>query len=210
MRKLSTVTPSSGPDASAVVTTNNANILPSLPTSTPRLDSLSKYNKYIIGGASTIAFVSMLYTVRQQTKGRMRIPLQELLENPAAAAANPKLAAYAFAGRAFSTATILVASGGLMVTMGVASILQVNSLKEFSEKLTTLAHERLPQLQGIKSPGASQGEDDGVMDADTYDFLKEVQHELKKERNSPPSETTSQRIVSDTLRESLGPFKPNR
>ena len=59
----------------------------------------------------------------------MRIPLQELIDNPIAAAANPKLAAYAFAGRAFATATVLVASGGLMLTMGVASILQVDNVR---------------------------------------------------------------------------------
>lgn len=85
--------------------------------------------RYILGAASIAAFSSMIYTIRQRTKGKMKIPLQELLDNPAAAAANPKLAAYMFAGRAFGTATVLVVTGTVGLAMTVASVMGINNVR---------------------------------------------------------------------------------
>ncbi|TPX37070.1 hypothetical protein SmJEL517_g00936 [Synchytrium microbalum] len=169
-------------------------------------DGFAPYNKYIVGGASLTAFCTMLYTVRMQTKGKMRMPLQELLDNPIAAAANPKLAAYAFAGRAFATASVLVGSGTLAFTMGLASLMGVNSLKEFSTKLRSLATENLPVLRGSTHEAESSG--DSVMDKDTYEFLKEVQDDMRNDRINPQPETLSKRVITHDLRESFGVGNP--
>jgi hypothetical protein len=59
----------------------------------------------------------------------MDIPLAELLESPEARAANPKLAAYMFAGRAFILGTGLAVTGTLAITMGVASAMGVNNVR---------------------------------------------------------------------------------
>ncbi|KAJ3053218.1 hypothetical protein HK097_004770 [Rhizophlyctis rosea] len=161
--------------------------------------ALHKYNKYIIGAASVGAFGSMIYTIRQRTKGKMKMPLAELLENPQAAAANPKLTAYIFAGRAFTTATLLVLTGTLGLGMGVASIMGVNNLREFSVKMRQYASTAFPKLRGAPE------DHDSKFDQDTYDFLKEVSADAEREeREGEWTENHSHAIIGGRVRGAMG------
>ena len=70
--QLSNSTPSSNPEAKSTLghSISNTVSVSTASTSDESLDTLSsRYNKYIIGSASAVAFGSMLYTIRQQTKG---------------------------------------------------------------------------------------------------------------------------------------------
>ncbi|KND00105.1 uncharacterized protein SPPG_04447 [Spizellomyces punctatus DAOM BR117] len=193
--------------------------VPSSPSITASVESVSKstpveptvvpesgtgfmrYNKYIIGAASIAAFSSMMYTIHQRTKGKMRIPLQELIDNPAAAAANPKLAAYMFAGRAFGTATILVLTGTAGVAMTVASVMDVNNLKEFSIRMREIMAARFPRLKG------SDEEQDKKFDPATYEFLKEVADDVEREEQEGEwREGPGHAIIGSRVRRELGPL----
>ncbi|RKO90930.1 hypothetical protein BDK51DRAFT_25803 [Blyttiomyces helicus] len=161
------------------------------------------YNKYIVGAASLTAFGSLIYTIRQRTTGKMKMPLEELMTNPAAAAANPKLAAYMFAGRAFGTATILVATGTMALTMGVASLMGVNNLREFSTKMRELTSStRLRRTDPMLT-----GDQKEPFDNDVYELLKEVSADAAQD---PVPETETQARLSGIVRKTLGDFAPRR
>ncbi|KAJ3282006.1 hypothetical protein HK104_011153 [Borealophlyctis nickersoniae] len=130
--------------------------------------------------------------------GRMKIPLAELMEDPAAAAANPKLAAYAFAGRAFTTATLLVGTGSLAIGMGIASVMGVNNWKEFSERMREYSQSAFPSLR--RSDPASDAESD----SDTAEFMKEVSADLEREREEGAwKETGGHAIIGQGVRKTL-------
>ncbi|KAJ3099762.1 hypothetical protein HDU97_002788 [Phlyctochytrium planicorne] len=164
-------------------------------TTAPSTD-LHKYNKYIIGAASLTAFSTMLYTIQQRTKGRMQIPINELLNNnPQARAANPKLAAYMFAGRAFVIGTGLMLTGTIALGMGVATVMQVNTLQEFSQKLTSYTRSRFPGLKGNYP-----ADHDEVIDDAAYEFLKEFRDEARKEEREGPMQDN---VTTKTVKEAL-------
>ncbi|TPX61669.1 hypothetical protein PhCBS80983_g01011 [Powellomyces hirtus] len=164
-------------------------------------DAYSPYNKYILGAASVGAFSALMYTIRMRTKGKMAVPLQELMDSPAGRAANPKLAAYMFAGRAFGTATILVLTGTVGATMAVASIMGVNSLKEFSMRMQQITASYLPNLK------RSNQEDDSKFDPDAYAFLKEVSEDAaREEREGEWKESAAHAIIGNRVRHEIGPF----
>ncbi|KAJ3041657.1 hypothetical protein HDV00_008934 [Rhizophlyctis rosea] len=174
---------------------------PKAPLSSTVDFALHKYNKYILGAASVTAFGSMIYTIRQRTKGNMKLPLSELLENPAAAAANPKLTAYVFAGRAFTTATTLVLTGTLALGMGVASVMGVNNLQEFSSKMREYASTAFPKLRGAPE------DHDQKFDNDYYEFLKEVaSDEERREKDGDWQESRMHSIIGERVREPLRGF----
>ncbi|KAI8823964.1 uncharacterized protein EV422DRAFT_617713 [Fimicolochytrium jonesii] len=194
--------------ATATPSTTSPAVQPK-PTRTPTLSSdgtfpqqtsdYTKYNKYIIGTAAIGSFSTLLYTVHQRTKGRMRVPLQEFLDNPAARAANPKLAAYVFAGRAFGTATVLVVTGTVGLTMAVASIMGVNNMREFSFRMRDIMASTFPQLK------RSDENADIKFDADTYEFLKEVSADAEREeREGAWRESSSHAIIGGRVRNELG------
>ncbi|KAI9207418.1 uncharacterized protein BJ171DRAFT_492678 [Polychytrium aggregatum] len=162
-------------------------------------DEWYKYNKYILGGASIIGFGSLIYTIRERTKGRLQIPLDELLNrDPTARAANPKLAAYMFAGRAFGTATLLMLTGTCALTMGVASWMQVNSLKEFSEKAKAKSRELFPKLY-------QSNRDDGKFDQAAHEFLTELREDFRREREGEGyQQTEASTIISKHVKDKLG------
>ncbi|KAJ3297010.1 hypothetical protein HK104_000979 [Borealophlyctis nickersoniae] len=140
----------------------------------------------------------MLYNIRQRSKGKMKIELAELMEDRAAAAANPKLAAYIFAGRSFTTATWLVATGSLAAGMGIACLMGVNNLKEFSGKMREYAQAVLPFLRRTDATS------DARFDPDTVEFLREVAADLKREREEGPwRETGGHAIIGQGLRNTL-------
>ncbi|KAJ3183971.1 hypothetical protein HDU85_001822 [Gaertneriomyces sp. JEL0708] len=172
------------------------------PTSGPTLFAdFSQYNKYIIGTASLTAFGSMLYTVRRRTRGEIKMPLQELFSNPAAAAANPKLTAYIFAGRAFTTATLITVTGFIGVTMAVASAMQVNNLKEFSVRMREIVTTRFPQLRGA-DPDA-----DSKFDPAYHEFLQFVSDDAAKEEEEGAwRENAGHAIIGNRVRHELGPL----
>ncbi|KAJ3092066.1 hypothetical protein HK102_011131 [Quaeritorhiza haematococci] len=161
----------------------------------------NKYNKYVLGAASLGSFAAMVYTIRQRTKGRMRVPLQELLENPTLAAQNPKLTAYMYAGRAFMTATFLTVTGTLALGMGIASVMGVNNLKEFSQTARSWSTSQFPQLNA--SAGVSQGEDGERFDEPTREFLQEIDAELAK---GPTEEGPGYRFIKARVARELGPL----
>ncbi|KAI9104498.1 hypothetical protein DFS34DRAFT_690783 [Phlyctochytrium arcticum] len=203
-RKMPAVAPilKSSQDKQSLVTTTPPTVLS--PPKTDGID-LMDYNKYIIGAASIFAFSTMLYTIRQRTKGHTRMPLQELLENPAAAAANPKLVAYVYAGRAFTTATLLVLTGTVGLTMTVASVLQVNNLRDFSLKMRELMTQKFPALH------KSGDHNESKYDAGVHEFWKEVAEDAEKEeREGVWTESESHAIIGDRLRHQLGPLGSRR
>ncbi|KAJ3059321.1 hypothetical protein HDU99_006389 [Rhizoclosmatium hyalinum] len=74
-------------------------------------------------------YSGILFTMKMRSQGKMELPIAKLMETShAARAADPKLAAYLFAGRAFMTGTALTLSASLAVTMAVAAALDVNNV----------------------------------------------------------------------------------
>ncbi|KAJ3404651.1 hypothetical protein HDV05_007046 [Chytridiales sp. JEL 0842] len=162
----------------------------------------NQYVKYVIGAASLTAFTAMIVTIQQRTKGRMKIPMSELIDNPQARAANPKLAAYAFAGRAFFYSTGLVATGTLALTMGVAAYMGVDNLKDFSSKSREWSLKTFPSLKG-----KYEQDHDEVVDDAAYEFMKEVQKEMKREEEEGPyKENDFNQHIRSKLKKELGPF----
>ncbi|KAI8850762.1 hypothetical protein BC829DRAFT_488479 [Chytridium lagenaria] len=161
---------------------------------------LTKYNKYIIGAASLTAFSTLVYTIRQRTRGRMQIPINELLNNsPQMRAANPKLAAYMFAGRAFFIGTGLVATGAVTLSMGVAAVMGVNNLQEFSHKVRQFTHSKFPQLKGNYP-----SDHDEVIDDAAYEFLKEYRDEvIKEEIDGPYRDSWEQKTIKAAMMKGL-------
>ncbi|KAJ3148758.1 hypothetical protein HDU89_004608 [Geranomyces variabilis] len=133
----------------------------------------------------------------------MAIPLQDLLATPQGRAANPKLAAYMFAGRAFGTATVLVLTGTLGASMAVASVLGVNNLKEFSTLMQEFTAARFPALKRSTEADAT----DTKFDKDVYEFLKEVSADAEREeREGEWAETPAHQIIGQRVRHEIGPF----
>ncbi|KAJ3209459.1 hypothetical protein HDU67_006188 [Dinochytrium kinnereticum] len=114
-------------------------------------------------------------------------------------AANPKLSAYMFAGRAFVIGTGLVATGALTFSMGLASLMGVNTLREFSEKVRAFTSSQLPQLKG-----AYPADHDEVVDEAAYEFLKEYRDEVNKEEmEGGYKESWAQSTISAGLKKKL-------
>ncbi|KAJ3151003.1 hypothetical protein HDU86_006259 [Geranomyces michiganensis] len=133
----------------------------------------------------------------------MAVPLQDLLATPAGRAANPKIAAYMFAGRAFGTATVLVLTGTLGASMAVASVMGVNNLKEFSTRMQEITAARFPAL---KRSTAEQHQDT-KFDVDVYEFLKEVSADAEREeREGEWAESPAHQIIGQRVRHEIGPF----
>ncbi|KAI9014989.1 hypothetical protein BC832DRAFT_589461 [Gaertneriomyces semiglobifer] len=187
------------PMSQSTETVNPATLTP--PSGPAPSTDFSQYSKYIIGAASLTAFGSMLYTARRRTRGEIKMPLQELFSNPAAAAANPKLTAYIFAGRAFTTATLITVTGFIGVTMAVASALQVNNLKEFSVRMREIVTTRFPQLRGA-DPDA-----DSKFDPAYHEFLQFVSDDAAKEEEEGAwKENAGHAIIGNRVRHELGPL----
>ncbi|KAJ3185037.1 hypothetical protein HDU87_002603 [Geranomyces variabilis] len=135
----------------------------------------------------------------------MAVPLQDLLATPAGRAANPKLAAYMFAGRAFGTATVLVLTGTLGASMAVASVLGVNNLKEFSTLMQEFTAARFPALK--RSAADDDDASGSKFDKDVYEFLKEVSADAEREeREGEWAETPAHQIIGQRVRHEIGPF----
>ncbi|KAJ1563023.1 hypothetical protein HK405_004060 [Cladochytrium tenue] len=134
----------------------------------------------------------------------MQLKIVELFEDPAVRAANPKLAAYLFAGRAFMIGSGLAITGSLAATMAVAMAMKVNTLKEFSTKARELAVQRFPALRGNYT-----SEDDNGTDEGSSQFLKELREEIAREEAEGAQEFPEgsvHSIIRDRVRFELGPF----
>ncbi|KAI9017806.1 hypothetical protein BC832DRAFT_589052 [Gaertneriomyces semiglobifer] len=163
------------------------------PTTSPATTDFRQYNKYIIGAASLTAFGSMIYTIRRETKkAEMKMPPQDLVVNPAAAAANPKLTGYLFAGRALATATLITVTGFIGITMAMASAMQVNSIKEFSDRMREIISTRFPQLR-VADPDA-----DSKFDPAYHEFLKFMSNE-KEDDEGTGKENAGHAIIGNRV-----------
>ncbi|KAJ3020318.1 UNVERIFIED_CONTAM: hypothetical protein HDU68_010241 [Siphonaria sp. JEL0065] len=139
--------------------------------------NVARYGKMALGLASAAAFGGILFTMNMRSKGKMELPLAKLMETShAARQADPKLAAYMFAGRAFFTGTALTLSGSLAVTMAVATALDVNSLKDFSLKMKSLSNSSIPGMKGAYSDNHDNEVDDAA-----YEFALAWKEEVRKE-----------------------------
>ena len=72
-------------------------------------DVLAPYKPYIVGGTAFIGMVSMIVTIRRQTRFGLNAGFERVLNMPGMKA-NPKAAAYLLATKALLIATGLVGS----------------------------------------------------------------------------------------------------
>ncbi|KAJ1558547.1 hypothetical protein HK096_010491 [Nowakowskiella sp. JEL0078] len=169
---------------------------------------IRQYRRQIVGGVSFLAFLSFAYTIRNQMTGRTRLPLDNFFKDPNVALSQPKVAAYLFAGRAFTSATALVASAAVAATMGIASYLDVGTMKEFSEKLEIKVNKAFPQLKGEYT----EAEALGTVDSDAIEFLKELSSALKTDREDEESGVVAggnlYKTINREIRRELGPLAP--
>ncbi|KAJ3019089.1 hypothetical protein HKX48_002395 [Thoreauomyces humboldtii] len=193
---------SSTPVVLAAATKPSSTLQPVPTPETPAIPGLPAYApKYILGLASLSAFGALMYTIRQRTRGRMAVPLAAFLESPEARAANPKLAAYMYAGRAFGTATVLVLTGTVGASMAVASVMQVNNLRDFSLRMREIMASYFPNLK--RSDDVAEEK----FDPDAYAFLKEVADDVEaEERDGKWRESASHQIIGNRVRNELGPL----
>ncbi|TPX45827.1 hypothetical protein CcCBS67573_g10346 [Chytriomyces confervae] len=132
-----------------------------------------QYAKTAVALGSAAVFGGILLRMRMRSKGQMELPMARLMmESASARAADPKLAAYMFAGRAFFTGTALTLSASLAMTMGVAAALD---LKEFSQKMKSLSK------GSVLNGKYSENHDDEVDDAE-YEFLLAFRDEAEREQ----------------------------
>ncbi|KAJ3183207.1 hypothetical protein HDU85_002233 [Gaertneriomyces sp. JEL0708] len=161
------------------------------PTTSPATTDFRQYNKYFIGAASLTAFGSMIYTIRRETKkAELKMPPQDLVVNPAAGAANPKLTGYLFAGRALATATLITVTGFVGITMAMASAMQVNSIKEFSDRMREIISTRFPQLR-VADPDA-----DSKFDPAYHEFLKFMSNDAAKEEEEGAGKENAEHAIT--------------
>ncbi|KAI8841431.1 hypothetical protein BJ741DRAFT_705575 [Chytriomyces cf. hyalinus JEL632] len=160
-----------------------------------------QYAKTAVALGSAAVFGGILLRMRMRSKGQMELPMARLMmESASARAADPKLAAYMFAGRAFFTGTALTLSASLAMTMGVAAALDVNSLKEFSQKMKSLSK------GSVLNGKYSENHDDEVDDAE-YEFLLAFRDEAEREqREGPYQESKYHKEITSRLKEQLGPL----
>ncbi|KAI9333549.1 hypothetical protein BDR26DRAFT_603392 [Obelidium mucronatum] len=168
--------------------------------------NVARYGKMALGLASAAAFGGILFTMNMRSKGKMEMPLAKLMETShAARAADPKLAAYMFAGRAFFTGTALTLSASLAITMGVATALDVNSLKDFSTRMKSLSNKSIPALKGAYSDNHDNEVDDAA-----YEFALAWKEEVRKEAEEGPAFTDNRYHQEIRTRINKGlPFTPN-
>jgi hypothetical protein len=100
---------------------------------------------------------------------------------------NPKLQAYLFAGRAFTTATALVSLGALSATMAVSYCLDVSSLKEFSIKM-----KQLMNPAGISEE--SQAAQQLLEERDWKEFQESFQNTNQTTEENPIHQYISQKV----------------
>ncbi|KAI8611939.1 hypothetical protein BC830DRAFT_1138998 [Chytriomyces sp. MP71] len=159
-----------------------------------------QYFKVAIATGSAAVFGSILFTMRMRSKGKMELPQARLMESATARAADPKLAAYMFAGRAFFTGTALTVSASLAMTMGVAAALDANSLKEFSQRMRTLSK------GSVLNGNYSENHEDEVDDA-LYEFSLAMREEIQREETEGHRQPSRlEEDVKRRLRQGLGPL----
>ncbi|KAJ3068723.1 hypothetical protein HDU98_008144 [Podochytrium sp. JEL0797] len=134
----------------------------------------------------------------------MEIPIVKLMESShAAREADPKLAAYLFAGRAFFTATTLTFSGALAMSMAAATALDANSLPEFAQKMKSLSNRQMPGLKGNYGENHESDFDEGV-----YEFALELKEEmrLEEEGQSEMKENRYHQEIRSRIRKEVNPL----
>ncbi|KAJ3199292.1 hypothetical protein HDU82_000574 [Entophlyctis luteolus] len=117
------------------------------------------------------------------------------MESHISRTADPKLAAYMFAGRAFFIGTALTLSGTLSIVAATAAALDVGSLKEFSAKMKTVSNSGMPLLKGKYDENA---EDE--LDAAAKEFLAELRDDSSAER----PQNRYEKEISSRIKKELG------
>ncbi|KAJ3094287.1 hypothetical protein HK100_006203 [Physocladia obscura] len=112
----------------------------------------------------------------------MESPIARLMESQEARQADPKLAAYAFAGRAFFTGTALTFSAALSLSAATAAALDVGSvllnnseLKEFSDKMKSVSNSTMPSLKGKYDENADDSTDEAA-----NEFLRALKEDQER------------------------------
>ncbi|KAJ3294351.1 hypothetical protein HDU79_011123 [Rhizoclosmatium sp. JEL0117] len=170
----------------------------------PETSNVARFGKIAVSLGSAAVFGGILFTMKMRSQGKMELPIAKLMETShAARAADPKLAAYLFAGRAFMTGTALTLSASLAVTMAVAAALDVNNLKEFSYKMKLLSNNGMPSLKGQYSDNHDNEVDDAA-----YEFALAWKEELRKEaeEGSGFKDNRYHQEIRARVKKELGPF----
>ncbi|ORY46324.1 hypothetical protein BCR33DRAFT_849077 [Rhizoclosmatium globosum] len=161
----------------------------------PETSNVARFGKIAVSLGSAAVFGGILFTMKMRSQGKMELPIAKLMETShAARAADPKLAAYLFAGRAFMTGTALTLSASLAVTM---------ALKEFSYKMKLLSNNGMPSLKGQYSDNHDNEVDDAA-----YEFALAWKEELRKEaeEGSGFKDNRYHQEIRARVKKELGPF----
>lgn len=136
----------------------------------------------IIAGASLLSFISVLASKKLWKFSSTIGP-----------SSDPKLDAYLFAGRAFTTASLLTGFGATFIVSSSMAALGANNFTELQTRLQYLSRQYLP-----KSPVQSKED----QEAD----WKEWQVAMLDKEDSDPLSSTGHSLIRQTVRDSLGPL----
>jgi hypothetical protein len=107
--------------------------------------ALTEYKQPIVTGLLGVAFGSMIYSIRKNTKGTKDFGYEKIMNTPGIQG-NGRYASYIWAFRAFALSTSIIGLGSICVGFGVSQFFGVRSLKEFSQVFPVWVKQKFPSL----------------------------------------------------------------
>ena len=116
------------------------------PTKYKIQDLISENKPIIVSGLLSVAFGSVIYSIRKHVGGTRDFGMGKLMKHKIFQN-NPQYASYIWATRAFIYSTSIVGIFSVAIGFGMFRMLEVDNLRDFNIQLKSLLHQKFPSVR---------------------------------------------------------------